>query len=62
MKPRKGVDAEVLLKYGTHTQQCASREYIENQHGGIHANAGKPCNCGWDKLQRAFQEDNRNAK
>ena len=42
MKPRSGVDAAVLLKYGNHTADCS---YADSWQ----------CNCGWEKLKKAFE-------
>ena len=43
--------ARLLLKYGDHTRQCATREYHETQHGGFHSYKGLPCNCGWLEIK-----------
>lgn len=48
--------AALLLKYGDHTKDCATREYHENQHGGFHSFKGLPCNCGWDDLKTGAEE------
>lgn len=56
MKPRKGVDAEVLLRYGSHTAECATRDLVADQRGE-YVPANKACNCGWEKLKLAFETE-----